>query len=109
MSGTGKYDGSQYGEMLLIGTDTSGEKILENSFPDDDYSGAYGLDLTSEHGYIFMGVDLFLKVLPGIHFFTEIVADALRIDLWLMNLIVTAMNKATDNARDLIKELKTFL
>jgi hypothetical protein len=53
--GEGRYNGSQYGEMLLIKTDTAGNPIWENSFVKYNYSSGWALDVTNDDGYILTG------------------------------------------------------
>lgn len=53
--GTGRYNGLQNGEMLLIKTDTAGNLIWENSFLKSIYSGGYALSNTNDNGYILTG------------------------------------------------------
>lgn len=53
--GLGRYNASQYGEMLLIKTDTAGNTLWENSFLKNNYSAGYALDITNDSGYILTG------------------------------------------------------
>lgn len=53
--GQGRYNSSQYGEMLLIKTDTAGNLIWENSFLKNQYTTGYALDNTNDNGYILTG------------------------------------------------------
>lgn len=53
--GLGRYNGSQYGEMLLIKTDTAGNLLWENSFLKNQYTAGYALDNTNDSGYILTG------------------------------------------------------
>lgn len=53
--GLGKYNGSQYGKMLLIKTDTSGNPIWEHSYIANNYTTGYSLDIANDGGYILAG------------------------------------------------------
>ena len=54
--GLGCYNnGAEYGEMLLIKTDTAGNPIWEHSFLKNTYTAGYALDNTNDNGYILTG------------------------------------------------------